>query len=551
MTVVLPAMIVLSIVIPIAAAAAPGAEPVVISVIPLREEEADRSEAGWDRIHVQLNNSGPASVRGALVANGFNSNNWRPVLRGERYFPPRVIEPAEPVDIVALLPRDWERVELAFVAADGERLSRVDRGDTSVVPTGFDFGKNVMLLSTDANWRAQIQQVLKLSSIVVNDIGVLPTRRLASSVVIDLESYAPDSEPLLRRTLEKCVEDGISVIVTTTRMNGPLRPAIASYFQSGGLPSSRSWSYSTSDGSNETIEIRDGDRGGIRMLRTDHRIGSIQSGNVIFMIQSNSELRIRLASNDVPLDPSSPLDLYSRVRSAPPSNAVSYLLGFYALAVVPLAYFVLTRRKRRDLAWIVLPCLGVACSGAIFLMGLAAHGAADRIAVYDVVRHRTPPDAGDSAPSQAVRDVYVSCFSATPGDKQFSVGRAAAAGVLSEYDDISAGAITIAPSGDSGLTLSAPIDFWSPRSFHFFGRETAAPPNPSDFEECYRFDWGRWFQRVGDTWQISSPPFVSSIIAAYPGPQFIGVRRGIAPDVAIDRRANVKEAYRVDVWPAR
>jgi len=101
----------------------------------------------------------------------------------------------------------------------------------------------------------------------------------------------------------------------------------------------------------------------------------------------------------------------------PSINWTILLLAFYIVVVGPLNYVFLRRRRRLDLAWITIPVLTLAATGAIYGFGYWTHGG--DLIVYELSAVRVVPDAGVAH----VR-TFVGLFSPASRDYDIGVGDA-------------------------------------------------------------------------------------------------------------------------------
>jgi hypothetical protein len=150
----------------------------------------------------------------------------------------------------------------------------------------------------------------------------------------------------------------------------------------------------------------------------------------------------------------------------PPMDQLLLLFLAYVVLLGPVTYLVLRRMDRREWAWVVMPALALAFTGASYLLGVALRGT-------DVIVNELAVVRGGAGAEEGLADTYVGVFS--PARTTFDIALPGALIAQSTSDQFSGSSIPFdVQLGDPARLRDFQVGYGSLRGF----RAQAAVPVP-------------------------------------------------------------------------
>jgi hypothetical protein len=529
------------------------------------------ARSGWMTGAVRLINRADREITGALIARGVDQN-YPPSLLGEREYPAVTVPARASIVVPVIFSRSWRQTSFVLRDATGRRLSDLD-GDTVIVTGGDprEAHERISIISTDQTWAARMNEVIGYQASMIADFEHgFPN----PSVNLIVDVLSPPSAPANRLNwMKEAVSPGRAVLFV---LRGPLeslpRDLASKLFNSGAPPDTL-----VAQNPSREISLYRGAHSSWLLTMPPANMGEhLETEELVpLLIRTPFQSSIDRASDGGGY---SIVDrgLFHRIRSQPPLGFFVILLGLYALVIVPGTYIILGRRRRRELAWLLLPGAGLAVSFGILAVGGYQHGWRDRVAVYEVIRDFGSEEPGEPELPRVRREIVIGCFSGSFGEKRFAIHNANAASPIPSNNmhngafmekGLEAGPIAIRPNGPDGLEVEVPILFWAGRSFRFALIETgvAAPAAGDAFAQAPRHTVrdGSWGDPTGspggssisDASDVetmkSEEALIRSLTQTSAGSWNVAIRDGLPPDLILPPGADVVAAKRIHVRRTR
>jgi hypothetical protein len=484
---------------------ATAAEPVVVVKAAPVDPGPALTAAGWRAASIQLQNTAGAPLTGALLAEGYDQS-YPPKLLGTRLLPPTTLDGFATASQEIHLPAAWQTVEFTFSAPSGEAISFTGRGETMIQSHAYGMRfaeqKRIGIVSADPAWSAAVMQIFNYRALNVSTGG--NTIRF-DAYIYDLARPLMDTK-LLEAHMRAQVDAGMPVLVVTRAGTREVDPGIMKILCGDPGESRLIARLSIFDRPSAELILHAGRKRAYLLIFKNYDLGNDDGQWRLQQLLNETAFNEYLNTNQnadrlVKLERA----LFRIIRSRPPFLLFALILALHALILIPGTYVVLTILKRRDLAWMLLPAYGIGLTVIILGIGLGAHGRTDRIAVWEIVRHDRPDLDADTGLWQN-REVAVACFAATFRPVRFSLVGGDAAAQLVDFTyggSHAAGPLRIAPMAPAGISVTAPILFWSARSLRLasFSNAPARPLRDTmtllaSHPEVYRIEDGVWRRAV-------------------------------------------------------